>query len=269
METTSKRKKTAKIINIKHCFKCTKILFYSYLLSRHQFAFSFSLGIHFHQHETPQKIFPCFTIRTLDPYKKRGFFFTTRDYIQQSYSPSDIFKEKTISTFKNSSLFLNKEVHTLLHGNIIVICPNEKVTLKERFFISLKKGRAYEIFFFPRGEELWFGMARFPTDISSIIIETATMHSADLAISEIETKQFSKKRSPCKTYQSTSSSELGFANCGREAIASFLKSNINCTIPGLSMFLSSPDVLPECKDKVSAKESYDQFVWHFMYCISF
>jgi hypothetical protein len=134
-------------------------------------------------------MFPCFTIRTLDPFKKRGFFYTTKDYVEQSYSLIDIFDDETIQNLKNSSLFHYKEQQTLFHGYIIVICPVKKVGLKDRFYFSLKKNISYEIYVFPRGEELWFGLARFPTYVSVITIETDKMQSADLAISERETQQ--------------------------------------------------------------------------------
>jgi hypothetical protein len=209
----------------------------------------FFLGIHFRQNEEPNKMFPCFTIRTLDPFKKRGFFYTNKDYVEQSYSLKDIFDDETILNLKNSSLFHYKEQHTLYHGNIIVICPIPKVGLKDRFYFNLKKNISYEIYVFPRGEELWFGLARFPTYVSVITIETDKMQAGDLAISERETQQLSKKESPCQKYESKSSSQVGFVECGREAIASFLKSNIKCLIPGLSLFFSSPNELRACEDK--------------------
>jgi hypothetical protein len=208
-------------------------------------------------------MFPCFTIRTLDPFKKRGFFYTTKEYVEQSYSLIDIFDDETILSLKNSSLFLYKELHTLYHGNIIVICPVKKVGLKDRFYINLKKNTSYEIYVFPRGEELWFGLTRFPTYVSVITIDTDKMQSADLAISEKETQQLSKKGSPCQKYETESSSQVGFVECGREAIASFLKSRINCLIPGLSLFFSNPNEMPACQDEKSAKESY-QFFRNFM-----
>jgi len=146
-----------------------------------------------------------------------------------------------------------------------VICPIRKVTLKDRIKFSFIKGHVYEFYFFPRGEELWFGLTRFPSYVSVTTIETAAMQSADLAISERETQQLSKKGSPCQKYESKSSSQIGFVECGSKAISSFLKSRINCSIPGLSMFLSNLDEIPECQDKLSAKRSYLQFVSELMY----
>jgi hypothetical protein len=163
------------------------------------------------------------------------------------------------------SVFQYKEIHTLFYGNINVICPLKKVNLKNRIKFNLRKGPVYELYFYPRGEELWFGLTRFPNHASVITIETATMQSADLTISERETHQHSKIGSPCQKYESKSSSEIGFVECGREAIVSYLKSNITCLIPGLSIFFLSPNELPECQDKVSAKGSYVHFVLNFMY----
>jgi len=225
----------------------------------------FLSGSHLRQNEGANKVFPCFTIRRLDPYKKYGFFFTTKDYTEQSYGLRDIFKEETISRLKNTSVFQFKETHTIFHGNIIVICPIEKKNLKDRIDISLKKGPTYELYFYPRGEDLWFGLARFPTYISIISIDTSTMQSADIAISEREMKQLTKTGSPCQNYDSESSPEIGFVECGREAIERFLKSNINCSIPGMRLFFSRPNELPECQSKESAKESYFQFINKFMY----
>jgi hypothetical protein len=139
------------------------------------------------------------------------------------------------------------------------------VGLKDRFYINLKKNTSYEIYVFPRGEELWFGLPRFPTYVSVITIDTDKMQSADLAISERETQQLSKKGSPCQKYESKSSSQAGFVECGREAIVSFLKSNIKCLIPGLSLFFSSSNALPACQDKESAIESQFQFFSNFMF----
>jgi hypothetical protein len=209
-------------------------------------------GINFRQNEGSEKLFPCVTVRTLDPYKKRGFYYTTKAYIEQTFGPKDIFKNESFTKFLNLSVFQYKEIHTLFYGNINVICPLKKVNLKKRIKFNLRKGPVYEFYFFPRGEELWFGLIRFPNHVSVITIETATMQSADLTISERETQQLSKKGSPCQNYESTSSSEIGFVECGREAIVSYLRSSITCLIPGLSMFFLSPNELPECQDKVSA-----------------
>ncbi len=131
-------------------------------------------------------MFPCFTIRYLSPYKKRGFYFDLAQFQENTYDLNDIFQNETIIKLKNSSLFNMKEIHSIFYGKCYSLCPLTLLALNEVISLSIKNKRNVEIVTYLKGEEFWFTLARFPLNVGSVKIESKNrdqMVSADVKVS--------------------------------------------------------------------------------------
>ncbi len=130
-------------------------------------------------------MFPCFTICYLSPYKKRGFYYDLAQFQKNTFGLNDIFQNDTIIKLSNSSEFVVKEIHSILHGKCYPLCPLTLLALNEVISLSIKNKQNVEILIYSQGEEFWFILARFPLNVGSVKLESKNrdqMVSADVKV---------------------------------------------------------------------------------------
>jgi hypothetical protein len=126
---------------------------------------------HHQQSDETAKLFPCFTIKYLSPYKKRGFYFDIQQFQENSLRLNEIFRNETIMKLKNSSLFNIKEINSFLHGKCYSLCPLTLLALNETISLYIKNKQNVEILMYKRGEDFWLSLLQFPFDVASAKIE--------------------------------------------------------------------------------------------------
>jgi hypothetical protein len=126
----------------------------------------------FLQGDTAKKLFPCLTIRSLAPYKKRGFFYDLDEFQENTFTLNDIFDNETVQNLKNLSLFHLKEINSYVHGKCFSLCPQTWLDLDEIISLPIKNERNVEILVYLEGEEFWLIFPRFPSDVGSTRIES-------------------------------------------------------------------------------------------------
>jgi hypothetical protein len=118
------------------------------------------------------KRLPCFSICSLPGYKNRGFYFTTKNYTDNTYNPEDFFPDKTLNEFKNKSRFLFAEVQTLFFGRCYKVCSLEEVHLGQAFYWEIKTEFNSRLFLHSDGDEFWLsGNAMYIIDMAPTLIE--------------------------------------------------------------------------------------------------
>ena len=139
----------------------------------------------YQQSDATKKLFPCFTIRFLSPYKKRGFYYDIGQFQENAFGLNDIFENDTIVKLKNSSLFNMKEINSFLNGKCYSLCPLTLLALNETISLSIKNKQNVEILIYKWGEEFWLTLMRFPFDVGSAKIEAKNsdnLVSADIKV---------------------------------------------------------------------------------------
>jgi hypothetical protein len=142
-------------------------------------------AILYEQSHQVKKLFPCFTLRYLAPYKKRGFYYDFGQFKASTFSLNDIFEDESLSLVKNSSLFEIREINSLLHGKCYSLCPLTLMALNENIQLQIKNEQNFEILVYNRDEEFWLILPRFPLGIGSSRIEAKNsdhMVSADVKV---------------------------------------------------------------------------------------
>jgi hypothetical protein len=137
------------------------------------------------QSDEAEKLFPCFTIRSLSPFKKRGFFYNLQEFHRNTFDLYDIFENSTILKLNNISQFIVKEIHSILHGKCYSLCPLTLLALNETVGLWIKNQQNVEIFIYRPGEEFWLTLARFPLTVGSAKIESKNSDkivSADIKV---------------------------------------------------------------------------------------
>ena len=72
------------------------------------------------------KLFPYFTLCPLPLFKKRGFYFTQKDYQENTFNLSDMFDQVTWLELNNSTMYFLKEVsitNTVTIYLFVILCP--------------------------------------------------------------------------------------------------------------------------------------------------
>ena len=104
-----------------------------------------------------------FFVVLVPSYKNRGVPYTTKMYEEQVFTMDDIFAKETLEKINNKSLFEVYDVRTINYGLSIALCSLKNVKIYDEINFQLKKKEwDVNIFFHPKGDELWFafpGMA--------------------------------------------------------------------------------------------------------------
>ena len=141
--------------------------------------------VKFIQSDEAEKLFPCFTIRYLSPYKKRGFYYNISQFQENTFDLDDIFENDTIVKLKNITLFNVAEIHSILHGKCYALCPLTLLALNETISLFIENKQNVEILIYRQGEEFWLTLARFPLTVGSVKIESKNsdqMVSVDIKV---------------------------------------------------------------------------------------
>lgn len=140
---------------------------------------------HHQQSDEAEKLFPCFTIKYLSPYKKRGFYYDIQQFQKNSLGLNDVFQNETIIKLKNLSLFHMKEINSFSYGKCYSLCPLSLLALNETINLYIKNKQNVEIMMYKMGEDFWLTLLRFPFDVVSAKIEAKNsdnLVSADLKV---------------------------------------------------------------------------------------
>ena len=139
----------------------------------------------YQQSDEIKKLFPCFTLRYLAPFKKRGFHYELDQFQANTFSLNDLFENDTISQLKNKSLFEIKEINSILHGKCYSLCPLTLMALNNSIGLKIKNKKNSEILIYSPEEEFWLTFPRFPLEVGSSKIEARNsdqMASADVTV---------------------------------------------------------------------------------------
>jgi hypothetical protein len=80
-----------------------------------------STGITFTEPDESGKLLPSFTFCPWPVYKKRGFYFSDSDFLNNTYEFTDIFSNFSMSILTNKSLYTWKETRSIYYGRCYTI----------------------------------------------------------------------------------------------------------------------------------------------------
>ena len=198
-----------------------------------KFYFDVYAGIKIREHGDSTKQFPCFAIQPTYPYKKKGFYWTLVDYVENTFGLEDIFTSQSTTVLKNSSLFKVKEIQTLPNGRVFIICPVTLYKVLDRLHLYIVKNREFLLSIFHPGEEFWFQFPRFLMRDSLTLIDTQKMASVDVALAEQKIRYLTKNYSSCKEYSMDDYGGGGIVACVRDTLRAYLSARLECILPGI------------------------------------
>jgi hypothetical protein len=217
--------------------------------------------------EGEKRALPCFSFRVASAYKNTGFFITYQNYLKNTYGLEDIFTAESVSILKNKEMFDIFSTRTILFGNVITVCPLEKMGRDDELSIKLKRYISYEIFALKDASERVFHLLdRFPVQDSRVEISTRNIENkvmGDLRISEFLVQNLNKKQKPC--FESTLSIGQNFTSCTINQIGLFLLSNIKCVIPGIEEFLPVETDIKTCSNHTAAFQTLATLINNVLY----
>ena len=129
-------------------------------------------GIKIRPHSSKVKQLPCVTVCALSGFRKRGFYYSTQDYTQNTFELEDFFTEKTLNEIRNNSLYKYKEVRTLFFGRCYKICDVDELPLINFKIWELKLESNYKLIVHNDGDEFWLITAiTYATAMTETIFE--------------------------------------------------------------------------------------------------
>jgi hypothetical protein len=93
-----------------------------------------SNGITFSNDKITEKFLPSFTFCPWPVYKKKGFYYKEKDFIENTFSIEDIFHNWTLPNLRNRTLYNITEVQSLLYGRCYTISKQVLIGLCENVF---------------------------------------------------------------------------------------------------------------------------------------
>ena len=113
------------------------------------------------------KPLPCITFCPLQGFKTKGFFYTNQSYLENSFSPEELFHLDSLQIFQNKSKFVFKEVRTILNGRCYTLCSSFT-----DIGILVTTNFNFIIFIHNDGDEFWviFGLS-YLFDMADTIIQ--------------------------------------------------------------------------------------------------
>jgi hypothetical protein len=102
-------------------------------------------------------------------YKKRGFHYSTKQFLENTFKLEDIFHSKSIAELRNSSLYSLKEVWSIYLGRCYTVCdlPIVKYLIYD---LLLKQTFDLKMDVHNYGEEYWLTFDEIPTKNNFIIL---------------------------------------------------------------------------------------------------
>ncbi len=102
-------------------------------------------------------------------YKKRGFHYSTEQFLENTFELNDIFHSKSIAKLRNSSLYSLNEVWSTYLGRCYTVCylPMVKYLIYDLF---LKQTFDLKMYVHNYGEEYWLTFDEIPTKNNFIIL---------------------------------------------------------------------------------------------------
>jgi hypothetical protein len=86
------------------------------------------------------KIFACKMLMKLIA----GFFYSRKDFEEQTFSLDDIFDNQTVKELTNSSLFSVKTIHSIFYGKCYSISKLEKIAAFD-FYVFFKFKTSFDV----------------------------------------------------------------------------------------------------------------------------
>jgi len=122
-----------------------------------------------------------------------------------------------------------------------------------------KKDFDLQIYMHQNGEEFWLSLHDFPTEVVMFRLKIKNeieMRVFGLIIREKETTLLSNENNLCESYDEDKSQN--FVSCCKAKLDEYLKSTINCTIPGISHLIESK-VMQDCISRENAAHVFGLF----------
>ncbi len=104
-------------------------------------------------------------------YKRRGFYYSTKEFLENTFELEDIFHNKSIPELRNASLYSLTEVWSVYLGRCYTICylPKVKYLINKLF---LKQTLDLKMYIHNYGEEYWFAFYEIPTINNFVLLNT-------------------------------------------------------------------------------------------------
>ena len=161
MDSTSKKGvvfafNLAKIFLIFFCFLLFFVLMYD-VWDKYDNYYT-TTGIGYTPGEGEKQVLPCLIVRPIAAYKKHGFYFTDKDYDENTFQLEDIFHSETVKRLKNASEYFVETINTLVYGKCFRICYLEELLPQTADRLVLKRDKDYLVYTLGHGEEFWLVM---------------------------------------------------------------------------------------------------------------
>lgn len=112
-------------------------------------------GIRYRAHSDKEKLLPCLTLYALPAYRRKGFYFTTADFVRHTFNIEDIFNEQTLIDLKNESLYEVSYTNSLFYGRCFTICYKTPLPAKKILYIELSRKIDIKLLVHPKNDEFW------------------------------------------------------------------------------------------------------------------
>jgi hypothetical protein len=86
-------------------------------------------GIRYRTHKDQEKLLPCLTLYALPAYRSKGFYYTNRSFVENTFNIEDIFDEQTLKELRNKTLYHVTETNSLFYGRCFTICHLKQVRI--------------------------------------------------------------------------------------------------------------------------------------------
>ena len=85
-----------------------------------------SIGVRFEPQNRLKKALPCATACPSVGFRQRGFFYTDKDFLRNTFTREEIFYDSPLFGIFNQSLYLVKEVKSSYLGRCYMVCALEE-----------------------------------------------------------------------------------------------------------------------------------------------
>ena len=219
-------------------------------------------GIQYEDNVEPK--IPCLSFCAWQAFTKRGFFYTEKDFLDNTFRPENIFSADTMNQLKNESYCSFEEVYSGFNGRCFTVCVKKFDSLQFWIRFGLKRDLDLQVFVHRKGEELWIAWTSFPTEDTNYFLDVGSrkgLKGATFRINEIQTTRLNRENNRCITYPENSD----FVSCCKNTIWSHMNSESFCIPVGMKSFVPSSNLSLkyQCNDSLSASRSYRQY-FNFM-----
>lgn len=229
-------------------------------------------GIRFRNEESRQ--LPCVTFCPVEVFKKRGFYYEEKSYLENTFRLEDIFHDYTLQIIKNKTNFLTKEIHTFYFGTCFTLCCLTYFEAKASVFIKFRYLSDIKLFVHGPGEEFWLlASFTFPSEVGNVnlnIQEESNIVVAAVAIKETDTVYLNQEHSPCVPEvkkESVIQSYNRFLECSKEKVWQNISELVSCSVFGFDAFYNNSQ-LPMCDKEDTAAKTFDALYFGMLNFVS-